>query len=155
MQLFILFVIIIHFEFLLSLFASVRTMKQNYKIVIMLFTSNQLKRRENKNIFRHVRFSDYNLFAHVSSFIVLPENALQQNKSDRKRWESYDFPSWCGSVGWTSSCKAKSHQFDSQSGHMPGFRVQSQSRGVWERQLIGSWLMFLSFCPSLPLSKNK
>ena len=29
-------------------------------------------------------------------------------------------PGWCGLVGWTLACKQKGHQFDSQSGHMPG-----------------------------------
>ena len=35
------------------------------------------------------------------------------------------WPDGCGSVGWASSCRAKGHQFASQSGHMPALRVQS------------------------------
>ena len=34
-------------------------------------------------------------------------------------------PDWCGSVGGVLSCKANSHQFDSQSGHMSRLWVQS------------------------------
>ena len=33
-------------------------------------------------------------------------------------------PGGCGSVGWASFCKAKGHQFDSRSGHIPGLCVK-------------------------------
>ena len=29
-------------------------------------------------------------------------------------------PGWCGSVDWVLACEPNGHQFDSQSGHMPG-----------------------------------
>ena len=34
-------------------------------------------------------------------------------------------PDRCGSVDWVSYCKARGHQFNSLSGHMPGLWVQS------------------------------
>ena len=56
---------------------------------------------------------------------------------------------WCGSVGWTLSCKLKSDQFDSQSGYMP--RLWVKSPVGWH--LRGNHtLMFLSLSFSLPSS---
>ena len=49
-------------------------------------------------------------------------------------------PGGCGSVDWVQVCKLKGHQFDSQPGHMPGLQCFSHTS------------MFLSLCPSLPLS---
>ena len=51
------------------------------------------------------------------------------------------------------SCKAKGHEFDAPSGHMPGLQVQSQL-GVGNR---GNQLIFLplSFSLPSPFSKNK
>ena len=68
-------------------------------------------------------------------------------------------PKWCdSSVGWVTSHEVKCCRFDSQSGHMPGLRVQSPVGGC----LRGKQSMFLfhisvSFPLSLPspLSKNK
>ena len=66
---------------------------------------------------------------------------------------------WCGSVGWASSGKLKSHWFDSWSGHMPGLLTRSPAGGVQEAadRCFPPTLMFLSFSFSLPspLSKNK
>ena len=57
----------------------------------------------------------------------------------------------CGSVGWTLSHKVKGRRFNSQSGHMPGFRVWSPVGAK------GSWELFLSLTFSFPspLPKNK
>ena len=67
-------------------------------------------------------------------------------------------PDWCGSVGGVSSCKLKGCWFDSQSGHMPGLRVQFPM-GVDTRgnQLMSLTSIFLSLTFSLPSlhSKNK
>ena len=38
----------------------------------------------------------------------------------------------CGSVGWASSHMVKGHQFDAQSGHMPGLESRSLVGGVQE-----------------------
>ena len=46
-----------------------------------------------------------------------------------KHWS----PDWCGSVDWELDCKAKSRQFNSQSGYMPGSRPRPQ-QGALERQ---------------------
>ena len=66
---------------------------------------------------------------------------------------------WCGSMDWVLACKPKDHQFNSQSGHMPGLWARSPVRGVWEatNQGISCTLMFLSLSFTLPstLSKNK
>ena len=69
-------------------------------------------------------------------------------------------PGCCGSVDWALAFKPKSHWFDSQSGHMPGFWARSPIGGVWE---AADWRsMSLSYTnvslPLLlppPLSKNK
>ena len=45
-------------------------------------------------------------------------------------------PGWCSSVDWARVCKPKGHQFDSQSGHMPGFPTRSLVGGVWEASLL-------------------
>ena len=34
-------------------------------------------------------------------------------------------PGWCGSVDSVPACKPAGHQFDSQSGHMPGLQARS------------------------------
>ena len=60
-------------------------------------------------------------------------------------------PDQCGSVVWALSRKVKSHQFDSQSGHVPGLWARS-SVGASERQPHIDGSLPLSF-PS-PLSKN-
>ena len=64
-------------------------------------------------------------------------------------------PSWCGSVDWAPACKLKGHQFDSQSGHMPGLRARSPVGGLQEATMHHT-LMFLSLSFSLlsPLSKK-
>ena len=41
------------------------------------------------------------------------------------RFKNLSCPGWCGSVGWSSSHKAKGHWFDSRSGHMPELWVRS------------------------------
>ena len=55
-------------------------------------------------------------------------------------YESGFGPGRCGSVGWELLHKAKSHQFNSQSGNMPGLQVWSPVR-VHKR---GNQLIFLS-----------
>ena len=70
-------------------------------------------------------------------------------------------PDQCGSVGWASSHKTKHRQFDSWSGHMPGFGFGPQccGEGVWQPTdpCFSLTLMFFSLSFSLPspLSKNK
>ena len=57
-------------------------------------------------------------------------------------------PGWCDSVDWVPACKPKGHQFDSQSGHMPGLCARSSVGG----HVRGNHtLMFLSLSLSLPL----
>ena len=34
-------------------------------------------------------------------------------------------PGWCGSVDWVPAYESKGCQFDSQSGHVPGFGARS------------------------------
>ena len=60
----------------------------------------------------------------------------------------------CGSVAWASSCKAKGHWFNSQSGHMSGLQAESlvgaHGWGTFERKLINVSLpLFLPLFPSL------
>ena len=50
-------------------------------------------------------------------------------------------PGWCGSVDWVPACEPKGHQFDSQSGHMPGLQARCLVRGMWE---VTSQLILLS-----------
>ena len=58
----------------------------------------------------------------------------------RYKYRSYGFhlkllavsPGWCGSVDCVLDCKAKGHQFDSQSGHRLGLWARSPGRGVQE-----------------------
>ena len=57
-------------------------------------------------------------------------------------------PGWCGSVGWVSTCKAKSCWFSSWLGHVPGLWVRSLVRAC----VKDNKLMFLSpIDVSLPL----
>ena len=58
-------------------------------------------------------------------------------------------PSYYGSVDWALACVSKGCWFDSQSGHMPGFRARSPVGGMQEATT--HWCLSL---PS-PLSKNK
>ena len=62
-------------------------------------------------------------------------------------------PDQCGSLGWVSFHKAKGHQFDPWSRHMPELWVQS----LVGAHMRGNQSMFLSLSFSLPspLSKNK
>ena len=62
-------------------------------------------------------------------------------------------PAQCGSVGWTSSHKTKSHRFDSHSGHIPRSLVRSPV-GVHMRGNRWIFLSFSFYFPS-PLSKNR
>ena len=57
-------------------------------------------------------------------------------------------------MDWVQACKPKRHQFDSQSGHVPGLRARSPVEGCARGDHT---LTFLSFSFSLlsPLSKNK
>ena len=41
-------------------------------------------------------------------------------------------PGWCGSVDGAWTCEPKGHQFDSQSGHMPGLQARSPGGGTRE-----------------------
>ncbi|KAF6119941.1 hypothetical protein HJG60_010308 [Phyllostomus discolor] len=73
--------------------------------------------------------------------------------------KSFCSPDWCGPVCWAPSCRAKGHQFGSQSRHMPG---------LWASPLLGhmqegtdpyfshaSMLLSLSFSLLSSLFKNK
>ena len=53
---------------------------------------------------------------------------------------------WSSSVGWALSCKPKGHQFDSQSGHMPGLQDRSLVGGV----VRGNQSIFLPLSFFLP-----
>ena len=61
-------------------------------------------------------------------------------------------PDQCGSVGWASYHRVKSHWFNSRSGHMPGLRVSFPSEHV--RETMDWWFshtsVFLSLSFSLP-----
>ena len=59
-------------------------------------------------------------------------------------------PACCGSVGWASFSKAKGHQFDSWSQHLPGLWVQSPL----EVHTRGG-RCFSPFLPPFPLSKEQ
>ena len=58
-------------------------------------------------------------------------------------------PGWCGSVDWVPACEPKGHQFDSQSGHMPGLQARSPVGST--REATTHWCFFTSLSPSLPL----
>ena len=65
-------------------------------------------------------------------------------------------PDWCGSVGWTSSCKPKGLWFNSWSGHMPGLWTRSPAGGVNRSMCFShtSMSLFLSFFLLSPLSRK-
>ena len=65
------------------------------------------------------------------------------------KYHSLD-PGWCGSVDWASACEPKGHQFNSQSGHMPGLQVRCPVGGMWEATTHCCFSPFLS--PSLSLN---
>ena len=77
-------------------------------------------------------------------------------ESIKKLWYSID---QCGSVFWASSCKAKSHWFDSSQGMCLGCRFSPLTGCVEEAtdRYFSLTSMFLSISFSLPspLSKNK
>ena len=63
-------------------------------------------------------------------------------------------PDWCGSVDWVPACKPKKHQFNSQSGHMLGFRAKSPVGGMREEPYIDAHIdvslpLFLPPFPSV------
>ena len=62
-------------------------------------------------------------------------------------------PGWCGSVDWVWPCKPKGRQFDSQSGHMPGFQARSAVGGMWEAPTHWFFSSFLSLSFSLKINK--
>ena len=68
-------------------------------------------------------------------------------------------PGWCCSVVWASSCEPNGCRFDSRSGHMPGWWVQSPVRVLWkvanQCSSFTSMFLFLSFSLPPPLSKIK
>ena len=64
-------------------------------------------------------------------------------KKERKKENSS--PGWCGSVDWASAWEPKGHQFDSQSGHMPGLQARFPVGG--DREATTHWY----FSPFLPL----
>ena len=67
-------------------------------------------------------------------------------------------PGWCGSVDWVPACKPNSHQFNSQSGHMPRLQARFLVGGVQEATnwCVSPTSMFLSLSFSLlsPLSRK-
>ena len=78
-----------------------------------------------------------------------------RRRKKEKEWEEkkmavkkYRYsPNWCGSVGWALSSKLKGHQFDSQSGHMPGLPARSPRSH--------SMFLSLSFSFPSPLSRDR
>ena len=59
-------------------------------------------------------------------------------------------PGWCGSVDWVLAYELKGQQFDSKSGHMPGWRARSLVGAFWEATTHRCFSPSLS--PSFPLS---
>ena len=70
-----------------------------------------------------------------------------------KNYSNKNCPGQCGSVGWASSCKPKSHGFNSQSGHMPRLQVWFLV-GVHTRS-NQSMFFFSPFSSPFPHSKKK
>ena len=62
---------------------------------------------------------------------------------------------WCGSVDWMPVCKPKGHQFNSQSGHMPGLQARSPVGGAWEATTDWCFSPSLSLSLTLSLKINK
>ena len=87
---------------------------------------------------------------------VLQLHGAQYNSTDtdvffiRKNKAS---PGWCGSVDQARACEPKGHQFNSQSGHMPGLWARSPVGDTQEATTL-MLVSLSSFLPS-PLSKNK
>ena len=57
---------------------------------------------------------------------------------------------WCDSVDWVPAYEPKGCQFDSQSGHVPGYRTGPWLGGIWEATTY--WCFSPSLSLSLPLS---
>ena len=83
-----------------------------------------------------------------------PTNIKEKNKLkaiDYSAHKSCNYrPGWCGSVDW--DCEPGGHQFNSQSGHMPGLWARSLVGGMWEATT--HWCFSPTISPSLLLSKN-
>ena len=84
------------------------------------------------------------------SHILILDNTIKPLRSQKR----HTSPGWCGSVDWVPAFKPKGHQFDSQSGHMPGLQARSPVRGVWEatNQCFSRTSMYInvSLSPFLP-----
>ena len=52
-------------------------------------------------------------------------------------------------VDWVPACEPKGHQFNSQSGHIPGLQARSPVGGAWEA--TAHWCFSPCLSPSLPL----
>ena len=75
---------------------------------------------------------------------------LDKNKAQLLKNNLQPIPDWCGSVGWVSSPKQKGPQFNSWSGHMPGFQARSLTGGMQEATIDDVSLpLFLLLFPSL------
>ena len=61
----------------------------------------------------------------------------------------HPYSSWYGSMDWALASEPKGHQFNSQSGHIPGLQVRSPVRGAQEETT--HWCFSPSLSPSLPL----
>ena len=102
----------------------------------------------------------YNIWMVLRVILVLIFEYLVCNRGSIYTRENINFillkikrgPGGCSSVDWVPACKPKGHQFDSQSGHMPGLLARSPAGDMWE---VTDWsmshtLMFLSLSFSLP-----
>ena len=87
----------------------------------------------------------------VTLFKIIGETSLKHLKNGK--YKSIIFcPGWCGSVNRVPACEPEGHQFNSQSGHMPGLQTTSPVGGVQETtdQCISGTSMFLSLSFSFP-----
>ena len=82
--------------------------------------------------------------------VMHPYDGIFCHKKEILPWLVY-------SVDWAQACELKGCQFNSWSGHMPGFWARSPVGGVWEAadQCFSHTLMFLSLSFSLPSPLSK
>ena len=69
---------------------------------------------------------------------TLHENVTLQNEPSLSQHfirEELKSPGWCGLVDWMPACEPEGRQFESQSGHLPGWWARSPvGGGVFKRQ---------------------
>ena len=78
-------------------------------------------------------------------------NLRSSSKVLIRKWplEKWYSPGWYTSVDWAQACKAKGHQFDSQSGHLPGLWAKYPVGGAQEATTHWCFPLFLLPFPSL------